>query len=471
MKYIYIVIFLSICFNIDAQVGANELAQAKLDYKNNDFAKALPVFESEYNSKPTDASLNLWYGSCLVEVGGNDKKAEECLLFASKKNLPDSFLYLGDLYTKQYRVAEAQPLYDRFAKLRPREKAKLVERQAVLDDLKRNINRTEDIQIIDSVVVDKSALLSAYNLSTDMGQLVEGSYKTRTPQDLDIVYLNGTEVKKYSGLLVGDKYTIISSEKLIDGEFGNEKKVSEDNFGLTGDINYPYVMSDGMTIYFAGKDENGIGGYDLYVTRYNLNNNTYLTPEKLNMPFNSTANDYLMVVDENKGVGWFATDRFQPEGKVCIYTFIPNDGVKLIESDDEVYMEQRARLSSIKETQIKGKDYTQLKYLAKEKELKEPKRAIDFTFVINDQYTYHYISDFKNESARNLYGQASQKRNDLEQIEKDLSEKRDEYANSTETKRKSLSSSILNLESKKIQLENELFALEIEARNTEIKSF
>ena len=466
MKYLYIVLFLSLCFNIDAQVSVKDLTQAKLDYKNNDYAKALPIFESEYTAKPTDASLNLWYGVCLVELDENDQKAEECLLFASKKNLPDAYLYLGDLYLKQYRVSEAQSLYDRFAKLRPREKDKLIDRQASLEDLRRNINRTEDIQIIDSIVVDKNDFLSTYSLSSDIGELINNSLN---PKFKDPVYVNGTGTKLYTGLLIGNKKTIISSEKLIDGEFGNEKRISDDNFGLTGDINYPYVLSDGVTVYFAGKDENGIGGYDIYVTGYNLNNGTYLTPEKLNMPFNSTANDYMMVVDENKGIGWFASDRFQPEGKVCVYTFIPNDGVKLIETEDDAYLEQRAKLSSIRETQVKGKDYSQLKTLAKQKTKKQKEKVRDFTFVINDQYTYYSFADFKNDSARGLYSQANQKRKDLELIEKDLDKKRDEYSKASEAKRNSFSSLILNLENKQIQFQNEVVDLETRARNAEIQ--
>lgn len=32
----------------------------------------------------------------------------------------------------------------------------------------------------------------------------------------------------------------------------------------------------------------------------------------------------MYVIDEYNNLGWFASDRFQPEEKVCIYVFIPN---------------------------------------------------------------------------------------------------------------------------------------------------
>lgn len=94
--------------------------------------------------------------------------------------------------------------------------------------------------------------------------------------------------------------------------------------------NYPYVLTDGATIYYAADGENSIGGYDIFVTRYNTNTNTYLTPENVGMPFNSPYNDYMFAIDEFNNLGWFASDRYQPEGKVCIYVFIPNSSKRCI---------------------------------------------------------------------------------------------------------------------------------------------
>lgn len=62
-----------------------------------------------------------------------------------------------------------------------------------------------------------------------------------------------------------------------------------------------------------------------FVTRYNTNTDTYLVPENVGMPFNSPYNDYMYVIDEYNNLGWFASDRYQPEDKVCIYVFVPND--------------------------------------------------------------------------------------------------------------------------------------------------
>ena len=87
---------------------------------------------------------------------------------------------------------------------------------------------------------------------------------------------------------------------------------------------YPYVLTDGITIYYASDGPGSMGEYDIFVTRYNTNTDSYLMPENVGMPFNSPYNDYMYVIDEFNDLGWFASDRYQPEGKVCIYVFIPN---------------------------------------------------------------------------------------------------------------------------------------------------
>lgn len=257
-------------------------------------------------------------------------------------------------------------------------------------------------------------------------------------------------------------------DKLLNG-YGNEKKISNNNLGLTGSTNYPFVLTDGSTIYFAGEDENGLGGYDIYVTRYNLNNDSYLTPELLNMPFNSTANDYLYVYDEEKGVGWFATDRFQPEGRVCVYTFIPNEEVTLVESDDEIYKENRAKIASIKSTWRPGKNYSSLIATARKENAAVEKKVSDFTFVINDKYTYNTYAEFKSSTARNLYFEANEKRKALESTEKELDNKRTEYITVSGNQRSALAGTIQNLENRQSQLYNEIQDLDIKARNEELK--
>ena len=105
--------------------------------------------------------------------------------------------------------------------------------------------------------------------------------------------------------------------------------------------NNPFLMPDGTTLYFAQKGENSIGGYDIFVTRYDGDTGSFLRAENLGMPFSSTANDYFYAIDEANNLGYFVTDRRQPAGKVCIYVFIPNTTRKIYASEN--YSEEKMR--------------------------------------------------------------------------------------------------------------------------------
>ena len=58
----------------------------------------------------------------------------------------------------------------------------------------------------------------------------------------------------------------------------------------------------------------------------------------------------MMVIDEAKQLGWFVSDRYQPEGKVCVYLFIPNDNRERVDSEDIELKRARASIASIKDS-------------------------------------------------------------------------------------------------------------------------
>jgi len=348
---------------------AQTLEDAKALYLEGRYAEALPLFQQEYQNDPNNASINQWLGVSLYETG-RILEAEKYLSFAAQKKIPESYLYLGELYAKMYRFEDAEAEFEKYQRANRKNKEaldKLTQRREYAEKLQRAVNRTEDIQVIDSLVLPKSKFLSAYNLSKSSGSLLPiNEFFKNLPVSDKTLYMNGREDKIYYSQ--GEQATgldLFTMDKLI-GTFGNEKKLPP-SVNDEGDQAYPFVMSDGVTLYFASTGHTSLGEYDLYVTRYNLTAETYLAPNQLNMPFNSPFNDYLMAIDEEKGIGWFATDRFQPADSVCVYTFIPNPQVTLLESDDPGIMIKRARLSAIADTWKAGANYDLLRERARQK--------------------------------------------------------------------------------------------------------
>ena len=86
-------------------------------------------------------------------------------------------------------------------------------------------------------------------------------------------------------------------------------------------IRSPFLLEDGMTLFFARHLPTGLGGYDLYMTRLTEQGNSFFEPTLLGMPYNSPYNDYLLAYHESRNWGFLISDRFAPEGQVHVYRF------------------------------------------------------------------------------------------------------------------------------------------------------
>jgi TolA-binding protein len=448
---------------------AQTLEEARKLYLEGQFQKALPAFEKAIESSAKNAknaSYNQWYGNCLLETGRLEE-SEKYLRFAASKSIQEAFHSLGKLYFLQYRFEESAEAYESYLELlkdnkKPDAKG-IAHSQELLDLSKRAarmMSRCEAVQIIDSVVIDKDDLAAGYLLNEEMGSI-------RTMPELPgtILYENQLNNRRYYAKTdKNGKFKLCMQTKLM-GNWSDEKLL-ELPIDTISDDNYPYVLSDGVTVYFASTGYGSIGGYDLFVTRYNMNSDTYLNPEQLGMPFNSLYNDYMLVVDESNGIGYFATDRFQQPDKITVYTYILNDEIQTLDEKNQTTLANRAKITSIRDTWKSGVDYGEM--LAKMKAgAGNEKKSSDkeFEFVVNDNTIYYTIHDFKNESAKQLFVQSEKLRQSIDELERQLDDMRQDYVRGNKSK----AQTILSYEAKLNELKEEYRATVIKVRNTEIR--
>ena len=183
-----------------APLHAQSLDEAKGWYLEGRYAEALPVFQREYQEKPDNAPLNQWVGVCLYETG-KILEAKEYLEFASSKKIPEGYLYLGKLLVKLYSFEEAEKEFEKYQKVHRRNNEaleRLEQEREYADKLQRAVNRTEDVQLIDSVVVPKSDFLSAYNLSRAAGSLMPlGQFLKGPIKAGETLYMNERQNKVF----------------------------------------------------------------------------------------------------------------------------------------------------------------------------------------------------------------------------------------------------------------------------------
>ena len=330
---------------------------------------------------------------------------------------------------------------------------------------------TQQIVIIDSVVTDKDKFLASYRLSFETGSLTTTS-QFFGKQLEGYAFLNEMGNKVYfSQPDNNDRLRLYTSDKL-----GNSWSEAIRLQGLDEGISeadYPFMLNDGITLYFAAKGDESIGGYDIFFTRYDSRSASFLKPENLGMPFNSEANDYMFAVDEQNRIGYFVSDRRQPEDKVCVYIFVPSETRRTY--NPSVYSEQQIRdfadIISIADTWVDGSEreaaLARLKNISTVQKVSHSQGPTQKILVINDQLTYSDYGDFQSLEARGLYDQLLNSRQRQEKLNSELDKSRERYANGNDAERKLLSTTILHNEEQLLQLNEAIRSLEKRIRKAE----
>ena len=449
------------------QTSAQDLNEVKELYQKGAYNQVKPALKKLVKQQPGNATYSLWYGVCCLETG-EPQTGLKHLQTAVKKRVPSGQFHLARCYDRLYRYEEAIDEMDTYISELRRRRRPAEEAEAELEKIRnhfRMFKGVEQVEIVDSLVVDKANLLSHYKLSDESGQIYRYSdfFKTETPADTTASVQDGMVYESELG------NTIIYSERQADGRMQILTRTKQleswsSPTPLPANINegqnshFPFLMSDGTTLYFAADGEGSLGGYDIFVTCYNTANDSYLTPENVGMPFNSPYNDYLYAVDEYNNIGWFASDRYQPQGKVCIYLFIPNATKQVYnyEGMDTKKLIQLAQLKEIRQTWS-----NQERVASARQRLAQIQRGtgtptntqeIDFVFAVNDQYVYHKLTDFRSPEAKQLFQDYCQIENSHKQQSYKLESMRERYAAGNEQEKQRLREAILDLEKRMDEL-------------------
>ena len=330
---------------------------------------------------------------------------------------------------------------------------------------------TQQIIFIDSVVVAKDDFLSIIQLNPESGKLDAYDQFFRSEGHPEsYVYINEMGNKCYfSDENANSQMQLYTLDKL--GEEWSDPLALKGIYNGISEANYPFMMTDGTTFYFAAKGKESIGGYDIFVTRADSENGQFLKPENIGMPFNSEANDYMYVIDELSNIGYFVTDRRQPEGKVCVYMFIPPTSRHIYNSDaySDAQLRGFADISRIANTWGKGTERKQalerLKAINKANPTQQSKSAINF--IVNDRITYTDISQFQAPDSPDLYRELQSTKKQLKETEQLLEKSRNFYAKAKPEDKRVLRTEILDAERQFVRLTNDIKTLEKRIRQSE----
>ncbi len=424
-----------------AGVSAAPIDEAKKLYKDGKYQDAVTMLTQLKKSSPRDGNVNYYLGASLFELGRN-KEAVASLKTAEDRGVADASRLLAEIALDAYDVDTAEDHIDRWrdklAKSK-KEPEELEEMRSRIVMLRNMLERVEKIEIIDSINVDRFDFFTHYRLSPEAGRILlpeDVDVKARTmvyvPQNKSEMIWAETDSTGYSSLM--------SASILDDGTLDNPARLNGE-FSEGGDADYPFLMPDGMTLYYAATGDASLGGYDIFMTR--RSDDGFLQPQNMGLPYNSPYNDFMLAIDESTGAGWFASDRLQIPGKVTIYIFAPSQ-TRVNYSPDDPQLLSRARITSIADTQTSdASEILRRIESVEEGSMQRNRNAKTFVLSMGNGRVYTSLDDFQNRQARREMSSLLKEQAQLDAQVERLDQLRQRYANGE----KHLADQILDAES------------------------
>lgn len=471
MKRFFSILLVLIPFLVRAQT----LEQGRDLFAHGNYEKAKPIMLKYLKQKPQDASRNYWYGVCCMETGEQEKaipyleKAVEKKIFKANRALGEYYMSTGmyELAIDNFRqyvdgISSDKALHDSILE------ARFTFMADSLAVWAKMLHSTRKVCFIDSLTIPKEQLFNHLKLGSEAGRLAPAAQLLGNGIEGEAYMPETGQSIVFSKADANGRFSLYRSYKSYDGW---DDEAPLEGLPTDADMRYPFLMTDGTTVYFAQAGSESIGGLDIFVSRINPATGRYFKPENIGMPFNSSANDYMMAIDEQNGLGWFATDRGMAPDSVCLYIFLPETMGQYynFDTDPHTVIAAAASIKSIAATQTDPESVAK----ARQRLLllsygNDSTDTQSFTYTVDDLTVYHNPGDFQNPEARTMFQKWNSMKNELENLQTQLDSRRTEYGKAGASDQSKMQAGLLSLENRVLELERKVIGMENEIRTLEL---
>lgn len=312
------------------------IADSLLNAKN--YTNAIPLYHELLNQFPRDPEIQFALGICYLYGTREIEPALKYLKDASTAEVNAMvYFHLAEALRLSYQFNEAIDYYRRFVVSGGSLDVKLDEVEKLVTSCENGSFLTR--YVYNPTVFDRKEATPQNFLNYYSSLLPEGSF-VNVPENLRTAYdkqMNYTGVMFYPKSIKPGDYLYYSSYgkstlwgtdifriQLLD----NGKWSKPENLGdaINSALNeeYPFLMPDGVTLYFASKGHYGMGGYDIYKSVYNPEKKQWSTPENLGFPINSPYDDFLFLTGSNDTLACFTSNRLHMPDTLSVF-LIRND--------------------------------------------------------------------------------------------------------------------------------------------------
>lgn len=291
--------------------------------KNQQYAQALPIYSRLLEQHSRDPQIQLNLGICYLY---GTRRMDLAVNFLSQASTGDvsrkGYFYLAEALRQNYRFNEAIDYYRRFTISGGTPDIKLEEVEQLVNLCNNGNFLTRYIYspaVYDSKTVAAEEAYSFYSIASKSGSFVNAPTNLLTNTDIKenhqplMFYPTNPTPGTYVYYASYGSTTTYGKDifriQLQDNGFWSKPENLGDVVNSNSDDAYPYIMPDGVTLYFASKGHYGMGGYDIFRTIFDPATKRWSPPENLAFPINSPFDDFLFVADDSDSLACFATNR------------------------------------------------------------------------------------------------------------------------------------------------------------------
>ncbi len=467
-----IMLFTGIGNNINAQNQVSYTAKDGLAFfKAEDYHSAELVYDYLLQKYPKESKYNFYMGICQLKNRSDLSSAIKRLNYARVKGVSrDVYYYLGRAHQLSYHFEEAQANYNKFIQYASSGDQRVEKTNKYLEECK-NANRIASkiysLSVNEKSKVHKSKILEKYSPAKDVGKLYKnGDFFESGVNAENIMFETERGDVVYFSMAsnVEDTMSIFKMERLIDG-WSESKSLGTPVNSAYNDA-FPFMATDGLTLYFSSDRPGGLGGFDIYKIYYDNETQSFLEPINMGVPFNSPLDDYLFVSDDFNEVAWFVSNRETSGDSVMVYT-IQWDGTQVRNMADDVnQINKAAQLEDIGVNEEREGDVS---HSLEKSGAKVNKKKGLFSFQIGDTITYTQFNQFINAEAASLFKEGFKLEQEKDSLSSVMRTKRGEYSRvANETDRNEIVNEILNLENQVYSLDDQIEEKYLYARQKEL---
>lgn len=308
----------------DLKLKADKLFNAEL------FVEATPQYLHLIALNPRLPEYNYKYGTCLLFNSSKKQDAFKYLNFSitDPAIAPEAYFYLGKAYHLNFQFNEAIKNYNTYIQKtggKPNPNFDTDRQIEMCQNGKKLLTTISDLVVLEKKEIEYNSFIRLYNLANIGGSLlITADYQSKVDKKKNhtplIHFPDNAQTIYYSSYGDSEKGSkdIYCRKRLPDGKWGLPALVSG-SVNTKFDEDFPYLSPGGGYLYFCSKGHNSMGGFDVFRSQFDPENNSFGSPENMDFAISSPDNDLFYVVDSLEKNAYFASSRQSQNGKIHVY--------------------------------------------------------------------------------------------------------------------------------------------------------